>query len=460
MNVEAPMSEEMTASVNDALKLVYSPQYPDVETYNARNGTLNIWEGDDWGETELSWKESCYIHAGISSPETTIYGPDAQKLVSMSAINNCYKWPVGKAKHLVMCDENGLISSHALVNRTADDAFAMSAGNPWPWLKLLMTGQYNAQVSFRNVGIFQCAGPNSLTCLEDLTQQDLHDLKCLEFRPITVPGVEDADVIVQRVGMAGTLSYELRSDEEHASAVYDALYQVGKARYDMKRLGWRTYYVNHTEGGYAQVTCGFEQACDYDEAFLATGTNLCPPTYSGSYDPEDHRARLRTPAECGWDWMAKFDHDFVGREAVEAEKASPKRTIVTLEWNDDDVVDIFASQYRDEEPYKYMEMPIAPQGANGCHADRVLDLEGNVIGVSSAAVFSKYYQHEISQTTIDIDQAQIGNEVIVEWGDFGGRIKQVHAKVERYPYLQLVRNEKYDMATVPYGCPEEAIKTK
>ena len=35
-----------------------------------------------------------------------------------------------------------------------------------------------------------------------------------------------------------------------------------------------------------------------------------------------------------------------------------KRRIVTLEWNADDIADVFASQFRDEEPYKYIESPL------------------------------------------------------------------------------------------------------
>ena len=454
------MADNDLFSLDKNLLISYNPQYQDIPTYFNKNGSLLIWEGDNWQDTELSWKESCYVHAGLSGVETILSGPDAQKLASMSAINNCYKWTIGRGKHLVMCDENGYIISHGLVNRTSEDSFAMSACNPWPWMRLLQTGEYDAKLDYRDIGVLQVAGPKSLTCLEDLTQTDLHDLKCLQCRDVTIPGLDIENVYVQRVGMAGTLSYELRCDGKDTIALYDALYQVGKARYDMKRLGWRTYFVNHTEGGYAQVTCSFEQSCDYDDVFNAAGINLVPPEISGSYDPEDWRARVRTPTEVGWDWMAKFDHEFVGREAVEAEKADPKRTIVTLEWNGDDVADIYASQFREGEPYKYMEMPVAPNASPGAHADRVLDLDGNVIGVSSGPVFSKYYHHEISQTTIDIDQAQIGNEVIIEWGDFGGKIKQVHATVERYPYLQLVRNEKYDMTTVPYGCPEEAITTR
>ena len=71
--------------------------------------------------------------------------------------------------------------------------------------------------------------------------------------------------------------------------------------------------------------------------------------------------------------------------------------------------------------------------------------------MSSSVVFSKYFQNTISQCTIDIAQAKIGNEVIIDWGDFGKKIKKVRAIVARFPYLDLVRNEDYDMSLVPYG---------
>jgi vanillate/3-O-methylgallate O-demethylase len=40
--------------------------------------------------------------------------------------------------------------------------------------------------------------------------------------------------------------------------------------------------------------------------------------------------------------MAKFDHDFIGRETLAAEIAEPKRTTVTLRWNPGDVMNTFA----------------------------------------------------------------------------------------------------------------------
>ncbi len=375
----------------------------------------------------------------------------------MSTINNVYKWDIGRAKHLVMLDEYGLIDGHGLVNRTGEDSFALSACVPWTWIKLMNTGNYNVEMENRDVFVFQIAGPTSLTCIEELTQTNLHDLKFLEFRKVTIPGIDCDDIIVERVGMSGTLSYELRGPANMGPEVYDAAYQLGKEKYDMARLGWRTYTVNHTEGGFPQNTVHWLMAMQFEEfdpVFNSTPFNGWNAPKSGSYDPADARARVRTPFEVGWGWMAKFDHDFIGREALEKEAADPKRTVVTLEWNTEDVVDIYASQFRDEEPYKYMEMPSAPQQPAGGHADRVLNKDGKLIGVSSCAIYSAYYRKTISHCTLDIPESEIGNEVIIEWGDFGGKIKQVRATVAKFPYSKQISNQKYDIESVPYGYKE------
>ena len=69
------------------------------------------------------------------------------------------------------------------------------------------------------------------------------------------------------------------------------------------------------------------------------------------------RARLRTPVEVGWQRAVKFDHDFIGRAALEAEVANPRRTVATLRWNPDDVVDIYASLLQPGEEYKTIDLP-------------------------------------------------------------------------------------------------------
>jgi glycine cleavage system aminomethyltransferase T len=434
------------------------PAYPDVPTYFNIGGTLAVWEGDDWKSTSLSWKTGCYIASNLSfMPEVTFSGPDAQELLSRVSINNVYTWPVGKSKHLVMPDENGLIANHALTVRDSEDSFRQLA-SPVPWAahKAQSLG-LDVRISTRDIFVFQVAGPTSLQVLERLIGEPLRDVAFLASKKVAIGGVvTEVDIELSRIGMAGTLAYELRGPIENGPAVFDAVYQAGQGL-GIKRLGWRTYVVNHTEGGFPQQGCTFLPSAYFDAGFLsdpAFGATVPPlregAGLTGSADPTDHRARLRTPHEVNWGWMAKFDHDFFGRQAIEAEAAVRRRKTVTLRWNKEDILDVFASQFEPGEEYKHFEFPTTPQSPAGGHADLVTK-GGQVVGVSSLAVYSYYYRRMLSHCAIDVDQAEIGNEVVVQWGDHGGRLKPVRALVERFPYLDLPRNEAVDLSSIPSG---------
>ena len=74
------------------------------------------------------------------------------------------------------------------------------------------------------------------------------------------------------------------------------------------------------------------------------------------------------------------------------------------------------------------------------HADRVVK-DGEDIGIASGIIYSYYFRKVLSLCTVDIDQAFVGNEVIIKWGDFGGVMKDVKARVAPYPYLTENRNQ-------------------
>jgi len=426
------------------------PYYGDGMTYKTIFGGLLVWEGDGWKRESMSWKEGCYVASNLTGPpETNLRGPDAQELLSRVSMNNVYKWPIGKSKHLVMCDEGGNIATHGLAVRDGAEAFRLYTLS-WPAYKAEALN-LDVQFSYRSIFVLQIAGPTSLQVLERAAGQSLRDLDFLAFREIRLGGV-DAEIAmeVSRVGMTGGLAYELRGPYELGPTVYDAVYQAGKDL-GIVRLGWRTYFVNHTEGGFPQFNCSFTASVLGDTGFMNSpfGANLFGQC-TGSIDGKNMAARFRTPHEVGWSWMAKFDHDFIGRDAVQAELNHPKRTIVTLRWNSEDAVDIFASHFLPGEEYQMLEFPCAPQQPAGGHADLVTK-DGSAVGVASAVVYSYYYRAMLSQCTLDIGQATIGNEVIVHWGEFGKRIKQVRATVERFPYLALPRNQNYDLSSVPSG---------
>ena len=98
------------------MKYVEVPSFPE----------LLPWEIDNWQEESMSWKETCYVHAGISGNWFRVSGPDAQELLSYMAINNVFKWKIGSSKHLVFCDEQGYILNHKLTIREAEDSFRIT----------------------------------------------------------------------------------------------------------------------------------------------------------------------------------------------------------------------------------------------------------------------------------------------------------------------------------------------
>lgn len=424
------------------------PAYPDIKGYAPIWGELRVWEGDGWQRESLSWKHSAYLAANLIGRMEFVYtGSEAQAFLSHISINDVWKWPIGRSKHLVMLSEDGTIASHTLAVRDDEATFRSFAGPPWPLVQARRLA-FDVEITVNDIFILQVAGPRSLEVLERALHRALRDVGFLDVVPVSVPGVDaEIELELSRVGMAGTLAYELRGPISAGSAVYEAVYQAGK-HLEIARLGWRTYAVNHTEGGFPQLNVSFLPSMLFDPDVVDTPMAGLGTPLSGSIPPDDVRARLRTPQEVNWAWMGRLDHDFVGRQAFADELAQPRRRTVTLRWNPDDVVDVFASQLRRGEPYKFIEFPVAPAQPAGGHADLVTK-DGRPIGVSSAVVYSYYYRELISQAAIDLAHAEIGNEVVVHWGDHGSRIKEIRATVERFPYLDLPRNQDYDLVARP-----------
>ena len=415
------------------------PFYDEPITYLHLGDRLRAWEFNGWKPESLSWKQGCYIHTGLSNGQINFTGPDVEAFFSSICVNSFAKFPIGSMKHAIMCTEDGLIATHAITQRNDEHEYRFFAGIPWP-LYMLQKSGLRVRAEFVPSYLTQVAGPTSLATLERATGESLGDIGFLRFRQATIAGKA---VEIGRIGMSGNLAYEVRGPLDEGADVYDAIYRAGQD-FGIQRLGWRTYLVNHVEGGFPQMSWTFWSSGCQDPEFAKM---VFPPAITGSVDPSDMRARLRTPLEVGWEKAVRFDHQFLGREALEAEAADPRRTVATLRWNPDDVVDIYASLLRPGEEYKTIDLPTSPTWLEGflAHADHVLK-DGRDVGVSSGTIYSYHFREVLSMATIDIAQARIGNEVVVQWGDHGRRIKQVRATVERFPYLAEGRNDQVDAA--------------
>ncbi|NKJ44508.1 aminomethyl transferase family protein [Novosphingobium sp. SG720] len=420
------------------------PYYPQYGLFSLFGGYIRQWEYNGWQVESLSWKRTCYIHAGLSGMgQITYRGPDAERFLAETFVNNFSRFQVGRAKHAVACDEDGLIAGHGVLQRRASDDFCLYVAGLWaPYRFSQFSGDVEQIIS--DDFLFQVAGPTSLATLEAAAGESLRDIGFLRYRQVRIAG---HSVQIMRLGMAGTLAFEVHGPFAHGPEIYDAILRAGEP-HGIEPLGWQTFQVNHVEGGFPQQFWTFSSSMHWNQGwqqFMAHMPFAFPdPIMAGSIDPADWRARCRTPTDVGWQGSVQFDHDFTGRAALCAQFADSTRTVVTLEWNAEDVANIYRSYLAEGEPCKFLEIPVSPANRGVCgHADHVMAGDRRV-GVSSGTVYSYHFRKVISHATIDRDQAVIGNQVLVHWGDFGKRIEPIRATVARFPYLTEGRNQEID----------------
>jgi vanillate/3-O-methylgallate O-demethylase len=64
----------------------------------------------------------------------------------------------------------------------------------------------------------------------------------------------------------------------------------------------------------------------------------------------------------------KFDHDFIGREALEKMSSEPHRKKIWLTWNNNDVLRVIASMFSAEERFNILRFQVPT--IRSCHLTR------------------------------------------------------------------------------------------
>jgi glycine cleavage system aminomethyltransferase T len=430
---------------------------------------ISPYEYTGWRDETISWKKTCYLHTGLNPCDTLkLKGPDVIKFLSRVCATNFTKFPVGMIKHGLCCNELGQIIQDGVLMRTGEDEVT----SYWmvPVLNYALDtdkyGKFDVKQEYLTgkVFLFQIGGPVSIDVLEVASGQNLRDLKFLRLMDAVITG---KPVRIARLGMAGTLAYEVHGAIEDAHTVYKAIYEAGLP-FGLRRLGSHCYPMNHAENGYPQFAVHFmepkvndKELMDYLDktpqmAFWAMQSRGSKPCGSAADDINNY---YHNPYEFGWGKMIKFDHDFVGKTALEKISSENKRNIVSLEWNVEDIADVFASQFKDGEPYKYIDQPTDwnnwPDFTMNIYHDKVINEKGEMIGVSFGRQNSAYFHRMISICCLDSAYTALGTEVMVVWGDPGTRQKNIRAKVARYPYNNVLRNESTDVTTLPKAQPQK-----
>jgi len=135
------------------------------------------------------------------------------------------------------------------------------------------------------------------------------------------------------------------------------------------------------------------------------------------YSPsiEDYYA---APWDLGYGHLVKFDHEFVGRDALERMADQPHRKKVTLIWNADDVLDVFKRLLDEGDLAMHIDLPLAATAR--MHYDRVVDDDDTTVGVATYPTYSVNERAMLSLASVDDAHAEPGTDVTLVWGEDGG----------------------------------------
>ncbi|MGZ4196188.1 MAG: vanillate/3-O-methylgallate O-demethylase [Solirubrobacteraceae bacterium] len=423
------------------------------------------YEFSNWRREQRAWREAAVLFDQSHHMVNFFFnGPDALKMISDTGINSVANFPVNMAKQYVPTTPSGHVIGDGILFHLDDEEFVWVGRAPVAnWLKYQAeTGGYKLDFDLddrspgrpygkavtRAYWRFQIQGPNAWPVIEKLNGGPVEQLKFFRMAEMNVAGQR---VRTLRHGMAGEPGLELWGPYETYDQTREAILEAG-AEFGLLPCGARAYASNTLESGWIPsplpaIYTG-EELRSYRE-WLAPNSYEANNALAGSFVSDDIEDYYTNPFELGYSHMVKFDHDFIGRDALEQIEPETQRKKVTLAWEADDVSQIFASMFDTEgESYQFFDLPIANYGAS--NFDSVVDPDGNVIGYSMFTGYSANEKRALSLATID-PGIELGTEVHVVWGEPDGGTRKttvephkqiaVRAIVSPAPYSETARLE-------------------
>jgi len=415
-------------------------------------------EYTNWRDEQRAWRETCVLFdQSHHMVEQYIEGPDALKLISHLATNSFAKFPVNRAKQFAPCSYDGYIIGDGILFHLEENKLSYVGRAPSAnWIEFhAKTGGYNVTTTkddrspsrpggkpvVRNFYRYQIQGPNAKQVIEKLNGGPVPDIKFFNMDVITIAGRK---VRALRHGMAGAPGLEVWGPYAEGEEIRAAIVEAGRD-FGLKQVGNRAYATNTLESGWIPsplpaVYTG-EKMKAYRE-WLPASSYEGTGSLGGSFASSSIEDYYMTPYELGYGPFVKFDHDFIGREALEKKSKEPHRKKVTFVWNGDDVTKVVASQFTPgAERYKYIDLPLSNYASSSY--DKVMK-GGKVVGLSMFSGISYNEQSMLSLGIVDPD-IKVGDQLTLVWGEENGGSKK--STVERHKQTEI----RVTVGTVPYG---------
>jgi 4-methylaminobutanoate oxidase (formaldehyde-forming) len=320
------------------------------------------------GREHRACREAAVLIDQTSFAKFALKGPDAMAAMDWICANDVRK-PVGSLTYTQMLDERGGIQCDLTVAKVAHDEFYVVTGtgfatHDFDWISRNIPAGANAQlVDVTSAwSVLVVMGPRSRDVLSGCTTAAL-DNEAFPFGTWHTIGIAGCPVRALRITYMGELGWELHLPVEYAATVYAALMEAGSPH-------------GLVSAGYRAI-----ESCRLEKGYRAWGSDIGP----------DH-----TPIEAGLGWAvkSKSDIEFLGREAIAAQRRDGVRKLLTTFTVDPSVVLLGRETiYRDGERVGWLT-----SGGFGYTVDRSIGLGyvRNPDGVTADWVLAGSYELEVA----------------------------------------------------------------
>jgi len=312
-----------------------------------------------------------------------VLGPDSEALMQHAVTRDIRRLAVGQVVYTAMCNETGGMIDDATVFRLGQDNFRFVGGDEYDgvWLREL-ADRLGLKVfvkpstdQLHNVAV---QGPESRELMKKIvwtppTQPPLDELKWFRFLVGRIGDYDGIPLVVSRTGYTGELGYEVFCHPDDGPAVWDSIWEAGKA-HGLKPLGLEALDMIRIEAGLIFAGYEFDDQVDPFEAGIGFTVKL---------DSED---------------------EFVGKEALRERSAHPQRVLVGLELEGNETAG---------------------------HGDEVY-VGRQRVGVVTSGTRSPLLRKNIALCRTAIQYSELGTSV--EVGKLDGLQKRIPATVVRFPF--------------------------
>jgi aminomethyltransferase len=311
-----------------------------------------------------------------------VRGPDALRLVDRVITRDATKIKVGQVVYTSWCDEFGKVVDDGTVTRLEDQTFRWTAADPsLRWFRMNATGlDVAVEEVTESLAAVALQGPMSRAVLSEVTGQDWTDLKYFRERPARIG---ELSIDVTRTGYTGDLGFELWVEADRAVDLWDVLMKAGRA-YGIRPAGMLALDVVRVEAGLILLEV------DYTSARHAL---ISEQSYS--------------PFELGvLGQLTNLDKaDFVGKRALEAERASggPTRRLVGLEIDWDRIESLFAEQDLPPVLSPHTSREHVPVYSGGRQVGRATSTTWSPVLKKAIALASVGKEHAADGTTLEME---------------------------------------------------------